>query len=170
MNIRYLKMTLVLFTALMCVLFALQNLVNLQAAHQVVAMVMQMADHEYYAASALPAIRSPLLSGLGLGVIIALELCAGLLAGKGALDLWRHRHADSEQFQAAKRWSILGCGLAVVIWFGLFGVIGGAWFQMWQTDLGSNSLNGAFQYTVSTALVMIFVNMRDDCTANGGAW
>jgi predicted small integral membrane protein len=161
MSIRYLKMALVLFTALMCILYALQNLVNLQAAHQVVAMVMQMADHEYYPRSVLPAIHSPVLSGLGLAVIIALEMTAGLLAGKGALDMWRHRHADGEQFQFAKRWSIAGCGLAVLIWFGLFGVIGGAWFQMWQTDLGSSSLNGAFQYAVSAGLVMVFVNMQD---------
>ena len=80
---------------------------------------------------------------------------------KGCLDLWQQRHASSEAFQQAKSWALLGCGLAVLIWFGLFGVIGGAWFQMWQTELGSQSLNGAFQFAVSAALVLIFVNMPD---------
>lgn len=36
MAIRYLKVLLVLFTGLMCLLYGLQNIANLQVAHQVV--------------------------------------------------------------------------------------------------------------------------------------
>jgi len=161
MAIRYLKVLLVLFTGLMCLLYGLQNIANLQVAHQVVGLVLSMADHQSYPNSMLPAITSPILTGLAVAVIIALELAAGVVALKGCLDLWQQRHASSEAFQQAKSWALLGCGLAVLIWFGLFGVIGGAWFQMWQTELGSQSLNGAFQFAVSAALVLIFVNMPD---------
>jgi len=161
MAIRYLKVLLVLFTGLMCLLYGLQNIANLQVAHQVVGLVLSMADHQSYPNSMLPAITSPILTGLAVAVIIALELAAGVVALKGCLDLWQQRHASSEAFQQAKCWALLGCGLAVLIWFGLFGVIGGAWFQMWQTELGSQSLNGAFQFAVSAALVLIFVNMPD---------
>ena len=161
MAIRYLKILLVLCTALMCLLYGLQNIANLQVAHQVVAAVLSMADHQSYPGSMLPPITSPILTGLAVAVIIALELAAGVVALKGCLDLWQQRHASSEVFQQAKCWGLLGCGLAVLIWFGLFGVIGGAWFQMWQTELGSQSLNGAFQFAVSAALVLIFVNMPD---------
>ena len=161
MAIRYLKVLLVLFTGLMCLLYGLQNIANLQVAHQVVGLVLSMADHQSYPNSMLPAITSPILTGLAVAVIIALELAAGVVALKGCLDLWQQRHASSEAFQQAKSWALLGCGLAVLIWFGLFGVIGGAWVQMWQTEVGSQSLNGAFQFAVSAALVLIFVNMPD---------
>lgn len=162
MPIRFLKITLILFIGLMCILYALQNLTNLQAAQQVIALVLSMSDHQAYPNSMLPAIHSPMLTGLALAVIITLEMTAGVIALKGCLDLWQKRHASSLAFQQAKCWALLGCGLAVLIWFGLFGVIGGAWFQMWQTELGSQSLNGAFQFATSAALVLIFVNMPDE--------
>lgn len=44
---------------------------------------------------------------------------------------------------------------------GLFGVVGGAMFQMWQTTGGSGSLTGAFQYFGSLSLVALFVAMPE---------
>ena len=49
----------------------------------------------------------------------------------------------------------------MVVWFGLFGVIGGAYFQMWQTEIGALSLEGAFQYAGMSGIVLLFVNMAD---------
>ena len=57
---------------------------------------------------------------------------------------------------------MLGCGTALVVWFGLFTAIGGAYFQMWQTELGNAALQGAFQFTASIGIVALFVNMADD--------
>jgi predicted small integral membrane protein len=56
---------------------------------------------------------------------------------------------------------LLGCGIGLVVWMGLFGVVGGAYFQMWQTPAGSASLGGAFQYQAMCAFVLLFVNMPD---------
>ena len=47
-----------------------------------------------------------------------------------------------------------------VVWLGFFGTFGGAFFQMWQTELGAMSLGGAFQNAVYCALVLIFVNTK----------
>jgi predicted small integral membrane protein len=40
-------------------------------------------------------------------------------------------------------------------------VIGGAWFQMWQTQAGGGAWSGSFIYMGSSAFVMIFLNMKD---------
>jgi predicted small integral membrane protein len=39
--------------------------------------------------------------------------------------------------------------------------LGGAYFQMWQTEGGGNSLEGAFMYAVSSAVVLLFVNQTE---------
>lgn len=65
-------------------------------------------------------------------------------------------------FKLAKKFALLGSGLGIVVWLGLFGVIGGAVFQMWQTGAGSASLAGAFQYATSCAMVFIIINMSDE--------
>jgi len=158
---RYLKIVFVMFVGVMAALYGLQNIANLDAAFQVVTAVMGMENHNYYASSLTPAIHSPVLVWIGLAVIIAAELLAGLFALKGSWDLWSARHRSAMEFNAAKRYALLGCGIGVVVWFGFFGVLGGAWFQMWQTELGGGSLTGAFQYFGSCALVLLFVNQPD---------
>ena len=120
-----------------------------------------MGNQVVYPISLGPAIHSPALVWILLCIIITLEIAAGLLAVKGALDLWKVRNADAAAFNNAKTFAILGAGMAVVIWFGLFSTLGGAYFQMWQTELGSVALQGAFQYAVLNGIVLIFVNMTD---------
>lgn len=159
--IRYIKICLVLFVALFCLMYAGQNLVNLHAAFNFVADTVAMGNQVVYPQSFGPAIHSPALIWMLLGVIIALEIIAGLLAAKGAMDLWEARNADATAFNNAKTFAISGAGMAVVIWFGLFSTIGGAYFQMWQTESGSVALQGAFQYAVLNGIVLIFVNMTD---------
>ena len=41
-------------------------------------------------------------------------------------------------------------------------VIGGAGFQMWQTEAGGVALSGAFSYAVMSALVMIIVQQKEN--------
>lgn len=159
--IRYLKICLVSFVALFCLMYASQNLVNLSAAYNFVADTVSMGNQVVYPRSFGPALHSPALIWMLLCIIITLEIAAGLLAAKGAMDLWKTRNDDAEAFNSAKTFAISGTGLAVVIWFGLFSTIGGAYFQMWQTELGSVALQGAFQYAVLNGIVLIFVNMTD---------
>ncbi len=161
MATRYLKIVFVVFIGLMALVYSLQNVANLAAAHGVVATVLAMADHQYYPTSIGPAVTSPLMSGLALAMIIAGEFAAGVISLKGAWDLWVNRRAPAAAFNASKTWALAGCGIGIVVWLGFFGAIGGAWFQMWQTPLGAQSLDGAFQYAVSCALVFIIVNMGD---------
>lgn len=161
MPVRYLKIVLVAFGALMCLLYATHNVVNFKAAYGFVYAVFSQADHAAYPASIFPVITTPALVWAGLAVICLLEFTAGFVAAKGAWDLWVARHDAAADFNAAKTWALTGLGLGVVVWFGLFTTLGGAGFQMWQTQLGSASLAGAFQYTLQLGLVLLFVNMYD---------
>ena len=161
MAIRYLKIMLVIFVSLLCLMYAAQNVANLDAAHSFVASAAGMQDHSAYPSSFGPAVRNAPLVWAALTVIIFGELAAGLLAAKGAWDLWATRRAPAAGFNAAKTYALLGCGGAMLVWFGMFGAIGGAYFQMWQTPLGSASLEGAFQFAAQIGIVMLFVNMTD---------
>lgn len=158
---RYLKILLAGFVALFCLLYALQNLANLEAAHSFVASVAGMQGHEAYPDRIGPAIQATWLVWTLLAIIIVLELAAGLLAARGTWDLWRARGASAEAFNAAKDWALLGAGLGVLVWFGLFSAIGGAYFQMWQTSLGSTALEGAFWYSAQLAAVWLILRAED---------
>lgn len=161
MAIRYLKIVLVVFVALLGVMYAAQNVVNLDEAYTFVMSAVGMRDHTAYPSAFGPALHSPVLVWAALAIIILAEFAAGLLAAKGAWDLWAARNASAATFNAAKTCAVLGCGGALVIWFGLFTVVGGAYFQMWQTALGGASLAGAFQCAAQAGIVLLFVNMTD---------
>ncbi len=162
MSTRILKTVLVAFVALGALLWAVQNVVNLESAYASVAYVLSNADHAAYPKSIGPAITSSALVWLALTVILVGEFATGLLAARGAWDMFSRRKASAAEFQAAKRFAALGCGMAVVVWFGIFTVIGGALFQMWQTEIGDASFTGALHYAIINAAILIFVQMPDD--------
>jgi predicted small integral membrane protein len=161
MAIRYLKMILLICVSLQGLLYAIQNVANLDQAFASLAYVMSNQDHVAYPNSAFPAITSPLLIWIALGLVLIGEFGAGLLSAKGTWNLFVKRGASADEFNAAKTLGILGCGVAVVTWFGLFLVFGSAYFQMWQTAIGDGSFKGAFICMGSSAFVMLFLNMKD---------
>jgi predicted small integral membrane protein len=162
MYVRYLKISFVVFTALLCLIYAGQNIANLEACYQAFAYVMSNTEHAVYPASFGPSITSPVLIWLTLTMVVGFEILAGLLAARGAWDMWSARSAQASPFNASKKYALLGSGLGIFIWLGLFGVVAGAFFQMWQTTAGAASLAGAFQYMVSCAIVFIIIAMEDD--------
>jgi predicted small integral membrane protein len=161
MHNRNLKVVLVAFVSLGALLWAIQNVVNLESAYQSVAYVTSNVDHAAYPKSFGPAITSPVLVWSALMIILIAEFTTGLLAAKGAFDMYSSRRKTADQFNASKRFAILGCGAAVIVWFGIFTVIGGAYFQMWQTAIGDASFTGAMQYAIVNGAILIFIGMRD---------
>ncbi len=162
MAIRMLKIVLTIFVSLLGIFYATQNIVNFDTVYGFISAVASMEGANFYTNAFGPAITSPLLIYITMALIIAGEYLVGLLAAKGAMDMWKARAAKADAFNAAKKFAILGAGMALVVWFGFFTVIGGAYFQMWQTDLGSSSLEGAFQLVGSIGLVLLFINMKDE--------
>ena len=94
-------------------------------------------------------------------IVILGELLVAALSFKGAYDMFRARAASPETFDAAKTWGLMGCIMALFVWFGLFMVVGGAYFQMWQTPLGGAAQAGAFQYAMISGVVLLFVNTKN---------
>jgi predicted small integral membrane protein len=162
MNVRTIKIALSLSIALLCIFYAAQNIANLPQAHGAVAYVMSNAEHTVYPSSFGPTISHPTLHWLALGLIILGEFTAGFLALKGTWDLWSRRRASAVEFHSAKHFTVLGAGVALLVWFGLFHVIGGALFQQWQTTAGDMSLNGATWLAGLIGIITLFITQVED--------
>ncbi len=158
---RYIKIALAAFAALFCLFYAIQNIANLGAAEWFVGTMTAMEGHEAYPNTFAFAIKSPIIVKVMLWIIILLELAAGLLAGKGAIDLFRARNQSSEEFNAAKAYALAGTGLAVLVWFGIFGAFGGAFFQMWQVEAGVNALRDASFFAIQHGIVWLIIRADD---------
>jgi predicted small integral membrane protein len=160
--IRHLKIVLIILVGLQGLFYFISNLVNWDYAQIGVGVVLSQADSGFYQNLVAPAITSPLLVKLALIGIMTGELCVGLLCFKGAFDMYLAAGGPSDGFNASKTWAILGCGLALIVWFGIFQVFGAALYQMWQGEVGISSFEGAFMYHAASALILIFVNQKDD--------
>ena len=158
---RYIKIALAASASLFCLFYAIQNMANLGAAEWFVGTMTAMEGHEAYPNSFAFAVKSPILVKLMLWTIILLELAAGILAGKGAIDMFANRSGDSAAFNAAKTYALAGTGLAVIIWFGIFGAFGGAFFQMWQVEAGVNALRDASTFSLQHGVVWLIVRSDD---------
>ena len=159
---RYMKIVFVALIALLCLFYGTQNVVNIEACYQAFAYVLGAVDHQIYAHQVIPAITNSAVIWLTLVIVVGLEFTAGLCAAKGAWDLWSARSASANEFNGAKTYALIGCGLGIVIWLGLFAVFGGALFIMWQTDVGRGSLQNADQFFAACAFIFIIVSMSDD--------
>jgi len=158
---RYIKVALATFAALFCVFYAIQNIANLGSAEWFVGAMTAMQGHEAYPNTFAFAVKSPIMVKVMLWIIILLELAAGLLAGKGAIDLFLRRNGSSEEFNAAKTYALAGTGLAIVVWFGIFGAFGGAFFQMWQVEAGVNALRDASFFALQHGIVWLIIRADD---------
>ena len=161
MAIRILKIVLVVFVGLQGWFYVAGNLANWDTGHAAVAYVLSMEGHENYAAHIIPPVMNSLLVTIAFLTIITGEFLVGALSLKGAWDLLRVLNRPADEFHASKTYAILGAGMAMVVWFGGFIVIGGALFQMWQTEIGAGSFEGAFIYAASSLLVLLFLNSAD---------
>jgi predicted small integral membrane protein len=160
--IRLIKTGIAVCVSLFCLFYAAQNLMNLQAAHGFVGLMASMADHVAYPNHFGPAITSPALVWIMLFIIIGGELLAGLFAARGALSMWGARKADAETFNASKTHAYAACGIAILVWFGIFSAFGGAYFQMWQTAAGETPLMHASTFSIQFAALWVVLALKDD--------
>lgn len=159
MTLRFAKIILAIFVGLLGIFYAIENIFNLDAAYNAVAYALSMDGHNIYPNSLAPVIAVPTLIWAVVVIIILGEALGGIIALKGAYELYQARHGD--QFNNAKKTLYLGAAVLLIVWFGFFTVIGGALFQMWQTEAGAMSLEGAFQFLGSVALITLFISLPD---------
>ncbi len=162
MTLRLIKILLALMLAGLAIAYATQNVVNIEQAFGAVGYVLGRVDHAVYPGSFMPAITSPALIWVAVAIIVTMEYLAGLVLLKGAIDLWRARGEGAMAFDQAKKAVYVGAGLGMLVWFGLFHVLGGAVFQQWQTEAGDGSLRGAFWFGAMMALTATFIAVTPD--------
>jgi predicted small integral membrane protein len=160
--IRLLKSALVLFIGLHALFYALQNIANLAAAHGALVYVLSGADHEIYPATLFFRLNNPAFAWAALALVLIGELAVAYFGIKGGWDLFKARESSSEEFHSAKRNGIIAASIALLVWFGFFMSFGAAFFQMWQTQAGAGSMEGAFMYAVASAVTMMFVTVTED--------
>jgi len=108
----------------------MQNLANIDAAHQALVYVMSGTDQAVYQNTFAFYSDNALLAWSALIVICSCELAAGGLMLKGALDMWKNRSGASSDFSASMKLAQIGASIGVFVWLGLFGVLGAALFQV----------------------------------------
>lgn len=163
---RILKSLLVLFIGLHALIYALQNVANLDAAHAAVGYVFSGADHVAYPETLFFHVGDPTLHWVVLAIIIAGELAIGVFGLKGSWDMLAARNGTPAEFRAAMSGGLWAAGLALLLWFGLFMTFGAAFFQMWQTEIGAGSMEGAFMYSMASVITMLFVYLTEDRPAS----
>lgn len=159
--IRWLKILLTLFVAVFCGVYALQNIMNLPAGHGFVGLMTSMEGHVAYPNSIGPPITNPTLVWVMFWIIILGELTAAALALKGAWDLFRVRSADAATFNDMKTYALAAPLVGMLVWFGVFGAVGGAYFQMWQTEAGEGPFTHAGMFSIQMAALFLVIRARD---------
>jgi predicted small integral membrane protein len=160
--LRVIKILLVLLIGLHALIYALQNLANLDQAHAALGYVLSNTGHEVYPNTLFFSVVNPSVHWVALGLVIVGEFAIGAFGIKGAWDMWAARNDTAERFHAAKAYGVLAAGVALLVWFGFFMTFGAAFFQMWQTEVGAGSMEGAFMYSMASAITMMFVYLTGD--------
>ena len=158
---RYLKIVAAVFIGLIGLLAFLNNLFNISSAQSFVSAVISAPEQPYYKVIG-PTFGSAWQAWLGLIVIMAAEFAVGILGFMGAARLTKSLSAEPAEFQSAKSLAIAGGAIGLFVWYGLFVVLGEMYFNMWQTEIGLGSVNGAFRYGTVCAVLMFFIAIRND--------
>ncbi len=161
MEQRYIKLGLALTVGLLAGLWAINNLLNWDTARGAVAYALSQDNQSGYAAHMVPPIKSSIAASIGLILIILTEATAGSLALFGALRMWSQRNAETVAFEAAKRFAILGAGIAVLNWFLGFLVIGGTVLMMGQAEGMEGAVRGAVAMATLSFLTLIYLSMPE---------
>ena len=159
---RILKAVLVLFIGLHALIYGLQNLANLTEAHAALGYVVSGADHKAYPNTMFFHSASSAIHWFALILVLAGEFAVAFFGIKGGWNLFAARKAPAKVFHAAKAAGLWAAGLALLTWFGLFMTFGGAFYQMWQTEIGAASLADAFHFATISAVTMLFVYLTED--------
>ena len=110
-------------------------------------------------AGMLRAIHAPLLHHAAYALIIVVEFAVGIVAGLGALRMFRAR-GDAGQFRQAKGLAVAGLTLGILLWLVGFEVVAGEWFMMWQSRTW-NAQESAFRFATAFGVILVFVSLDD---------
>lgn len=159
MTLRYIKIIMILMVALFGLIAATHNLMQMDSDLALVSRVVMGAGASGIAE--WQKIESSWLVTLCWSVIPGAKILGGLLCLLCVKQMWFARHSASLAFQQSKTFGIAGCGVLLVMLFGVFILISETWFQQWQTELGAAILGAAQRYIVAIGALAFFVSLPD---------
>ncbi|HET7114872.1 MAG TPA: DUF2165 domain-containing protein, partial [Hanamia sp.] len=93
--------------------------------------------------------------------IIVMETLMTFCCLKGSWLLFKNIKSNSAVFHASKNWAIAGILIGLIVWFFGFEVIGGEWFEMWQSQVW-NGLGAAERVVSFLILTLILLHLKDE--------
>ena len=157
---RIVKVIMVGYLALFALLVSFDNLTDYDTNYAFVRHVLTMDTTFPGNALLYRRLNSPAMWQMAYALIIAGEGLTGAIMAIAAVLLCGRLRSDAARFNQAKRFVHLGAGLGFLVWFFGFMVVGGEWFQMWQSPAW-NGQEPAFRFYMTILAVLIFVNQRD---------
>ena len=155
--LRIIKILLIFSVFLWGVFGALGNLTDWPGTTGGVEAVASMTTFENGAES-WRATTNPAIILAGALFIVLSKITAAILCLIGAWRMWGARKADAADFVKAKAFALSGCGVAILMLFLGFIVIGEGWFELWQSDaLRDMAGQSAFRYAGMIGVIAIFV-------------
>ena len=159
-EVRIVKVIMVGCLALFALLVTFDNLTDYDTNYTFVRHVLTMDTTFPGNALLHRRIMSPTMWQAAYALIIAGEGLTGSVLAVAAVLLCRRLRSDAALFNRTKRFVHLGAGLGFLVWFFGFMVVGGEWFQMWQSAMW-NGQEAAFRFYMTILVVLIFVNQPD---------
>ena len=159
--LRLVKAIAVAAIGLMALLVAFSNITDYYSNYQFVMHVLKMdttfpASHVHYRS-----INSTFLFHSAYIFIITMESLMAFCCIKGAWLLFKNLKSEAAIFHASKNWAVAGITIGIVIWFVGFEVIGGEWFDMWQSMIW-NGLASAERILSFLVLVLILLHLKEE--------
>ena len=105
-------------------------------------------------------IHSALVYHVAYDFIIFLEIIMSVCCLKGSWNMVRNLKKDALVFHASKNWAVAGIITGILIWFLGFEVIGGEWFEMWQST-SWNGLAAAERVLTFLCFVLILLHLKE---------
>ncbi len=158
---RIVKIVMVGCLALFAALVTFDNLTDYETNYAFVRHVLSMDTTTPGNALMYRSVTSPSLWQAGYALIIAGEGVTALAFASAAAVLLRRLRAEAFLFNRAKGLTAIAAGLGFLVWFFGFMVVGGEWFQMWQSPQW-NGQQAAFRFYMTILAVLIFVMQKDE--------
>jgi predicted small integral membrane protein len=158
--VRLAKIIMCFTLGLFCLLVAFDNVVDPRTNYAFVQHVLSMDSTFAESGLKYRAMTSPVAWQIAFVAIVAAEALTGLLFAVATVALWRARLSPADAFNNAKGYAIAAATLAFIVWFFGFMVIGGEWFEMWQSKIW-NGQEAAFRFYISVLAALVFINQPD---------
>lgn len=161
--IRSLKILLAGIVAYWGLIGVMGNLLSLDITYEYVEMVTSFTGIAPKEGAEFPPWQTsnPIIVSLGVLLIVSGKLGAFIFCSLGVYKMIKAHKASAEVFAQAKQFAVFGCGLAIVMLFGGFIVIGETMYLMWANPDGASSAQAAWRYGGFMALIMIFIGQKE---------